>query len=113
MTKEIDWNNASDIVWQYKTLHKTQGFKIHYKTIDWDGDGDEVIVSQIIPAQYPIRYSVEIPIQTPRRKRYATGIAIVGWDIGDKRFEINIAYITKIEVIDNPIEEIIKEILND
>ena len=42
-------------------------------------------------------------------KNFNTGIQTIGWDIYNKRFEINVDYITDIEIIDYAVDEIIKE----
>lgn len=110
MTEKVKWNTKSDIILKYKTLEKNQGLKIYYKTADYDNTGDEIIVSQIIPSQCTLFYSKDIPIQAHGvMKNFNTGIQTIGWDIYNKRFEINVDAITDIEIIDYAVDEIIKE----
>lgn len=110
MTENFKWNSKGEIILKYKSLEKNQGLKIYYKTCDYDNTGEEVIVSQIIPVGFDLFYSNDIPIQSHgAMKNYVTGIETIGWDIYDKRFEVNIEHITKIEIVDNAIDEILKE----
>lgn len=110
MTEKVKWNTKSDIILKYKTLEKNQGLKIYYKTADYDNTGDEIIVSQIIPSECTLFYSKDIPIQEHGvMKNFNTGIQTIGWDIYNKRFEINVDAITDIEIIDYAVDEIIKE----
>ena len=114
MTEKLNWNTKDDIILKYKTLEKNQGLKIYYKTVDYDNTGDEIIVSQIIPSECTLFYSNDIPIQTSgAMKNYVSGVQTIGWDIYNKRFEININHITEIEIVDYAIDEIIKEFYRD
>ena len=36
MTEEITWSNISEIILQYRILDRTQGFKVYFKTVDYD-----------------------------------------------------------------------------
>ena len=104
--------NISDIILQYKFLDETQGFKVYFKTVDYDGTGEEVIISQIIPAGFDLEHPLETPLVTNPKGRMAkcfNGIQFITWHIFDKEFTVNLEHITKIEIIDNAIEEIMKE----
>lgn len=111
MTEELTWNNVGEIVLAYRSLEPSQGFKIYQKTIDYDNTGEEVIVPQIIPAGYDLEYSTELPLPTTnsRMARYFSGVEMISWDIGEYTYEVNLKHIDKIEIIDNAIEEIMKE----
>ena len=112
MTEELTWNNVGEIVLAYRNLEPSQGFKIYQKTIDYDNTGEEVIVPQIIPAGFDMEYSIDVPISNPKgiMAKYVKGIEFVTWNIYDKQFTVNLEYITKIEIIDNAIDEILKEV---
>lgn len=111
MVEELTWNNISDIILQYRILERHQGFKVYYKTVDYDNE--EVIVSQIIPARFDFEHTLETPLVTNPKGRMAkcvTEIQCITWHIFDKEFTVNLEHITKIEIIDNAIEEIMKEV---
>ena len=110
MTEELGHIDIQNIILGYRLLDETQGFKVYYKTVDTDGE--IVIISQIIPAGFDIEHSCEVPISNPngRMAKYVTGIEFVTWNIYDKQFTVNLEHITKIEIIDNAIDEILKEV---
>ena len=112
MNEEITWSKTSEIILMYHFLDDSQGFKVYFKTVDYDNSGEEVIVSQIIPAGFDCEYSVDcMPIRNPkgRMAKYVTGIPFITWHIYDKEFTVNVEHITKIEIVDNAIEEIMNE----
>ena len=105
---ELNWNNQHDIILQYESLEKHQGLKIYFKTLN--SNNEIVILSQIIPYGFSVFYSNEVPIQAHgAMKNYTSGVQTIGWEIHDERFEVNLKHITKIEIVDNAIDEILKE----
>ena len=111
MIEELTWNNVGDIVLAYRMLDESQGFKIYQKTIDYDNTGKEVIVPHIIPSGYDLEYSHDISMPTTNSKmaRFLTGVEVIAWTIGTYRYEVNLKHIDKIEIIDNPIDEIMEQ----
>ena len=110
MAEEIKWNKAADIILRYKQLEKNQGLKIYYRTIDFN-TGKEHIIDQIIPYGFDYEYNNEVPILNPQgvMARYVNSLEFITWHVYDLEFTTCLKDIVKIEIIDNAIDEIMKQ----
>ena len=110
MTEIFNWQNMTDITMKYNSLEKNQGLRIYYKTINFN-TGKEHIIAQIIPYGFDYDYINEIltPSIKSRMSKYVNETQFITWHIYNNEFTICLDDIVQIEIIDNAIDEILKQ----